>query len=196
MLQETFTDRINILFSEYQKGTPGRTSEEKFAKMVGMSRQGIHDYLNTKDKLPDGRSLKKLCENLNVSADWLLGLSDVRSVDTDLQAACKTLGISEAAANTLLRESGESVNYLLELPEEEWDLIRYHLDNFTSCWKHTCEQDLKDGSCLAAPGPSGGYVILSSVQGADYFARVVGDCFYNALTRDIQESMKKELSGE
>ena len=193
MLQETFTDRINILFAEYQKETPGRTSEEKFAKMVGMSRQGIHDYLNKKDKLPDGKSLKKLCEKLNVSSDWLLGLSDVRSVDTDLQSACKTLGISEAAAYTLLRQNGESLDHFLSLPEDEWDLIRYHLDNFMTCRKNVLEEDLKDGSSQALPGLSGGHVIMTSVQGADYFARVVGDCVYKALAGDIQESMMKNI---
>lgn len=167
----------------------------EFADLLGLTRQSVSFYMNG-DRRPDLQTLKRICETLNVSADWMLGLTDMRTPDTNLQTACQTLGLTEAAAGTLLRENGESLNYLLERPEEEWDLIKLQLDNYLACRKRITEDELKDGSCFALPGLSGDSVLLTAVQGTDYFARVVGDCIYNALADDIKDSMKKELSSD
>ena len=81
--------------------------------------------------------------------------------------------------------------YLLERPEEEWDLIRLQLENYWLCRKHML-QDEDVSKSYALPGVSGDSVILTAAQGTDYFARVVGDCVYEALTGNMMESTKKD----
>ena len=46
-------------------------------------------------------ALGKLAEFFNVSADYLLGLSDVRSTEQDMRAACEVTGLSEETITKL-----------------------------------------------------------------------------------------------
>lgn len=144
--KESFTDRINILFAEYQNRMSKekrRSSEEGFAKESGLSRQCIHEYLTNTQKLPDGKSLLKLCNAHNVSADWLLALTEERSVDMDYKAAYKTLGISEKAADTLSKYRRPAFDFFLSEDEnnEYWFPIISELENY-----YACVQYAKDNS--------------------------------------------------
>lgn len=47
------------------------------SRKAGISRSMIYKYLDG-SCFPDGLTLKKLAVKLKVSADWLLGLSDIR----------------------------------------------------------------------------------------------------------------------
>ena len=184
MFKDVFKERINELCRDQG------TSASAMAKKAGISAGSMNYYLSG-ERRPDATALHKICIAFNVSADWLLGISDIRTKDIDFRNACNTLGLSEKAAKTLLREQGEELNHLLECSEEDWDIIHYYLSNYLHCRKDMIPSDLKDGSSIAMPGIiSGGHVLLSSVQGADYFARVVGDCVYNALAKDIKDSMR------
>lgn len=136
--KETFTDRINTLYAEYQERQIKnrlRSSEGGFGKIAGLSRQCIHEYLNKKNKLPDGSALLKLCNAHGVSADWLLGLSDDRSVEMDFKAAYKKLGLSEEAANTLFRYQGPALNLFLS-KTDSWETIMHDLGGFYACKKY------------------------------------------------------------
>ena len=53
----------------------GRDSAE-FARFLGLSRQTVWFYLNG-DRIPNALRLKSIAEKCNVSADWLLGLTEV-----------------------------------------------------------------------------------------------------------------------
>lgn len=89
-----FRERLNQLFIN-----SGKTIVD-FAKTLGPSRQSLGYYLNG-ERIPDAHTVKQICERCNVSADWLLGLSDVESPDTDMQAVCKYLGLSEETVSFL-----------------------------------------------------------------------------------------------
>lgn len=69
-----FTDRLNQLLRE--SGKPAI----KFADDLGVSRQSLGYWLKG-ERVPDLVPFKGICERCNVSADWLLGLSDVRQAD-------------------------------------------------------------------------------------------------------------------
>ena len=56
----------------------GDRSNVEFAAFLGMSRQTIGFYLNG-DRIPDILALRQIAERCNVSADWLLGLSDIKA---------------------------------------------------------------------------------------------------------------------
>ncbi len=49
---------------------------KQFADMVGVSPEMVTQYYTTK-KLPKLDTFAKICKVLNVSADYLLGLSDI-----------------------------------------------------------------------------------------------------------------------
>ena len=51
-----------------------RMSVTTLADYSGLNRSTIHNLENGTTELPDGTTLICLCENLNVSADYLLGL--------------------------------------------------------------------------------------------------------------------------
>lgn len=74
----------------------GEMNQEDFAKFLGFSRPTVTLYESGK-RIPDALALKTIAEKCGVSADWLLGLSDVRSPKPDVQLVCSTTGLSEDA---------------------------------------------------------------------------------------------------
>ena len=62
----------------------GEMSQRQAAALVGIKPQNWNVYENGQS-LPGAQIVIKLCDCFNVSADWLLGLSDVR--EASLEAA-------------------------------------------------------------------------------------------------------------
>lgn len=75
-------------------------SNTEFAAFLGMSRQTVGFYCNG-DRIPDAEGLKEIAVKCNVSADWLLGMSDVRDTDVDIKQIHKYTGLSPNAIETL-----------------------------------------------------------------------------------------------
>lgn len=103
-----FRERLNQLFAE-----SGKTVKDFASEVVHASRQSVGYYLNG-DRVPDSETLAQICKNCHVSADWLLGLSDIRSTDHDIKSACETLRISEASAENLISTDGKIDSLLSE----------------------------------------------------------------------------------
>lgn len=82
-----FKERFNL--------ARGEMSNTEFADFLGISRQTVGFYLNG-DRVPDACTLRQIAEKCDVSADWLLGLSDhSRKVTEEMTAS--DLGLSEHA---------------------------------------------------------------------------------------------------
>lgn len=75
-------------------------SQTQLANKLNISRGSISYYEN-KERLPDIDVLLRICKYFNVSADYLIGLSDVASLDTDVQAVCQYTGLSEDSVKRL-----------------------------------------------------------------------------------------------
>ena len=86
-------DRFPI-FKERFRELQGEMSNTEFADFLGMSRQTVGFYLNG-NRVPDIIGLEQISSKCNVSADWLLGLSAVKSLDTDCKSVCNYTGLSE-----------------------------------------------------------------------------------------------------
>ena len=67
---------------------------------TNMQRQTISLYMNGQSK-PDTERLTSIAQALNVSSDYLLGLSNVKSLDVNLQAICEYTDLSESTLNNL-----------------------------------------------------------------------------------------------
>lgn len=87
------SDKSIPIFRERLMQLQGDLSNVDFAKKLGLSRQTIGCYLNG-DRVPDGRIIFQICQICGVSADWLLGLSDVRDHDVEAKAIERYTGLS------------------------------------------------------------------------------------------------------
>lgn len=74
----------------------GARSKSEYAELLGIHRDTLRQYLDG-DRLPDAQTLKQIAQEGSVSADWLLGLTDVKNPGTDLRAVCDYTGLSEDA---------------------------------------------------------------------------------------------------
>lgn len=86
-----FADRLSDLISKAaQNGITLRDIE----KATGVKKESISKYQNNKAE-PGLNSIVALAKYFNVSADYLLGLSDAATTDITVQEICKKTGLSE-----------------------------------------------------------------------------------------------------
>ena len=67
---------------------------------MGITRQSLAQYRDG-NNIPDALTLSKIADYFNVSADYLLGRTDVKAANVDLKAVCEYTGLSETAINQL-----------------------------------------------------------------------------------------------
>lgn len=75
-------------------------TQQQVADKVGVSRQNVGLWIKGAT-VPDIFTLPKIAEAFNVSTDYLLGRTEIKSVDEDVQVACKVTGLSERTINSL-----------------------------------------------------------------------------------------------
>lgn len=94
-----FPKRLSEIMKE--RGENQTTLAEKITKQyLTIQRQTISLYMNGQSK-PDTERLTAIAKTLDVSADWLLGLSEAKSTDNDLRSICDYTGLSESAVKFL-----------------------------------------------------------------------------------------------
>ena len=87
------------------------------ARALNVQRQQISYYEND-SRQPDLDRLKELSRLYGVSTDYLLGITDVASIDTNLKAVCEYVGLSERSVDILhthaefRKEYGEDCAYI------------------------------------------------------------------------------------
>lgn len=105
--------RTAINYECYNKPFPYRlrklmdennTTQQELAEALGKTRQSISYYCDGSSS-PDWEAIAKISEYFSVSADWLLGLSEIRSTDADMKSVCDFTGLSEASIESILRET-------------------------------------------------------------------------------------------
>lgn len=79
----------------------GDMTLDQFSKKLEMSRATVGFYA-AGQRIPDALGLKKIAEKCSVSADWLLGLTDLQTNDADLRNVCEYTGLSEKALKMIL----------------------------------------------------------------------------------------------
>lgn len=110
-----FRAKMQELASQYD-------SNQAFADKLGISRQTLGFWLHNdpkKRRSPDMDGLIKVSKALNMSIDYLVGLSESNSLDADIQAVSKYTGLSEKAINAMNddRFQAEMGNFLNEFAE-------------------------------------------------------------------------------
>lgn len=107
------------VFADRLKELMGTLSQEEFSKKIGINRTTLINYLFGKRE-PQILVLKQIAEECEVSADYLLGLSNCRSLKDDEKTACFTTGLSE---NTIsqLKSNPCAIRFIDSLFENGFD---------------------------------------------------------------------------
>lgn len=89
-------------------------TQQDVATAIGTTRQAISQYADGLVQ-PNIEKLYRMAEYFKVSADYLLGISDITSVDMDDKAIAECLGLSEISITTLKENPNKAgiVNLLL-----------------------------------------------------------------------------------
>ena len=157
----------------------GCPSVTQFAKQIGLKRQTVDKYLSGVQKA-DMPSIKQICMAMNITSDWLLGLSDVMSPSADIQSAVAALGITEGAARRIVDpdvygSKREALSHLLERSEFK-DLLDAYVNllkliSYITAEKRLCDyvdgEDyiIEDNGQVTIPSPYKAIsVIESSMQ--------------------------------
>lgn len=83
-------------------------SQQELADYLGLkARQSVSAYCDGSGQ-PNWENIAKIAEYFSVSTDWLLGVTNIESVERNIQVAAATLGISGKAAENLARISTET----------------------------------------------------------------------------------------
>lgn len=91
-----FATRLRELLEE------GETSQAVLAEYIGITRQAVSAYsLGT--TLPDIEKLEKIAGFFQVSADYLLGRTEIKRIDAEKQAVAEYLQLSEEAIDAMKR---------------------------------------------------------------------------------------------
>ena len=103
-----FDNRLIKLREEMKK------TKKEVADALGMP---YNTYSNYESNLrePNSAVLIKIADFYNVSIDYLLGLSNIKSVDTDMQTACKYTGLSDEAMKNIKSSQKMDLSYEISL---------------------------------------------------------------------------------
>ena len=118
-------DKANTTFAKnLREMIPGKKVGE-LAKYLGCTPQAINQYKQG-TAFPKTENLIKIAEYLGVSMDYLLGLSNVSSLDPDVKMVCQYTGLSESSV-LALRENRypadiEVINELLS-SDGFWEMV-------------------------------------------------------------------------
>lgn len=102
----SFGERLGDLIAN------NKTTATALAKDTGIAQSAISDYLN-KDRAPDCATVCALARYFSVSADYLLGLSGIKTPSTSTQAIIDHTGLTED--NTKLLETLKKTGYQVYL---------------------------------------------------------------------------------
>lgn len=107
---------VNKIMCERIKKLRGNRLQDECAKSLGVSR-GALSFYETGDRTPNANVIYKMSELFNVTSDYILGLSNVKSYNADIKTVSKYTGLSDisiANINDLTADDKEKLNRLFE----------------------------------------------------------------------------------
>ena len=107
---EKFPERLKEIIGERD------VTLRELVKRLNVSLGILSDWQNG-NKKPKVESVIKLASYFDVSTDYLLGLTDIRSVDDSVQAVARKTGLSEKAIDVLSEMSKADVDKLSKMIE-------------------------------------------------------------------------------
>ena len=213
------TERLKEFINDSHQAEQGKITQRELEKHFKdtphqRKRQTFSNYLQGKIAVPSDL-LYELANMFNVSSDYLLGISEIKTTKEDIKAAAKLTGLSDDAIKTLisLKKDGltnisEMINILLDNVEDIQNRkIRkpQDMDNKTAraiivdesylgqMWKYinaSVEDDIKVYSPLNNEQFPLNCVTVE-IGGNKYF--MMDSDFQNSIIKDCEKSMEYEL---
>lgn len=115
MQQDIFAKRLKKLIEEHS------ITQNELGNIVGASRQSISLYVNG-ERTPDIEIAARLADYFHTSVDYLLGRTDVKSPDTEIQSVCDYLELPEKTIKAL-KQIGKANSLLSEYDHKEQDVF-------------------------------------------------------------------------
>lgn len=96
------SERYNSIIAERIRAIVENSglSQKAIADNIGVSRQAISQYCDG-STVPNADKLLKLAQFFNVSADYLLGLSETPTTNPEIKAICKYTGLTQESVKVL-----------------------------------------------------------------------------------------------
>lgn len=104
----SFGERLGDLIAN------NRITATALARDTGLSQSAISDYLN-KDRAPDCATIYSLARYFSVSADYLLGLTNIKTPFVNTMAVIRQTGLTEENALILEALQSKGANAYLDL---------------------------------------------------------------------------------
>lgn len=114
----------------------GGVTQQKLAAAIGTTRQAVAQYADGL-VLPNIEKLYKMAKFFNVSADYLLGISDIQTQDNEIRDIHTTLGLSEQAIDTLIDLNYKNCDFKPISEDDKFDA--YCSDNFIDLYSYFME---------------------------------------------------------
>lgn len=149
-----FATRLREIMKD--RGENQTSLAEKITEQyVTIQRQTISLYMNGQSK-PDTERLTAIAKVLNISVDWLLGLSEIKSTNYEVRQVCNYTGLSQVAVERLhqIATTGNTPNMVIAFLDSFLGGI-YLTDFATAAWRAAMTQaiyvmNIRDGLSLSA----------------------------------------------
>ncbi|MBS7398061.1 MAG: helix-turn-helix transcriptional regulator [Ruminiclostridium sp.] len=102
-------------------------TQQEIADGVGVSRQNIGQFLLGNNQ-PDITTLEKLADYFNVSTDYLLCRTDIKTADTTVQDICEYTGLSEKALKNVVNMRKVEILANEPLRPDDWEQFKAQKD--------------------------------------------------------------------
>lgn len=124
---EVFANRLN---EELQIKN---ISQEELAKVIHVSTGALSNY-RTGSRFPEARILVALSEKLDVSLDYLFGITDLKSTDVEFKRINDITGLTDDAINNLKEyvdflNDDNSLSTIKSIPKNKLNAINYLIAN-------------------------------------------------------------------
>lgn len=184
---KVFSKRLAALMKERN------ITQEELAHELGIKRQTVSLYKNGQST-PDAAQLKNIATFFDVSADWLLGLTNTRSQDIDIRRICEKIGLKEQVIIQLQRiyegrghepETIEGINSILsnsifQLLARDYIRLKHFTEKVNAEYKEHSFGELEDPI-----HEEGEAITLKGCRACDYYRSKIIDQFSIMLDMDI-----------
>lgn len=178
--------------------------QDELTEVLGVkSRQSVTGYLDG-STVPTAEKIASVARFFNVSADWLLGLSDMRNPDQSLQGVRAVTGLSDRAIENLCRIKGteSSVGLNILLSSIILEALCYDIAELEDSCKGYFSEDNSQIDQAKKSFPQ--FAILSGYDLVEYKRQQITERFshlimmetnYQSVEYDVVERMSGNITG-
>ena len=120
-------------------------THENVAQGIEVTRQGVGKWVSG-ESVPDVLTAAKLADFLNVSVDYLAGVSNVKSNNPNIQSVCDFLEIDEQAVDGLLKIKNQINSLNFRFDKEQYGICMPLVtgDYFKKCIGYFLENEIQN----------------------------------------------------